>query len=144
MSKFNLDAIKAGSLSISANREINISMILDGASASEVRGNASTAYDACKSLTGADKGTVALYASLAGFTDKALASCGWTSGGATGGATGFTSLVDAERGKIAKRVIRLVNALAIVREAFEVVLQEEANLEQAEGEGASKGEESDG
>ena len=114
---FNIETIKAGSLSITANREKNISMIMSAACPDDVRGNASASYEACKSLAGVDAGTLKLYSALEGFTDKALEACGWTSG--------FTSLVDAERGKIAKKVIRLAGALAIVSEAFEVVTHKE-------------------
>ena len=130
MSKFNVEAIKAGSLSISANRENNIAMIMSADCEASVRGNASASYEACKPLAGVDAGTLKLYNALSGFTDKALEVCGWT--------TGFTSLVDADKAKIAKKVIRLAGALTIVSEAFEVQTHkaEEATDEQAEGEGA--------
>lgn len=65
MNTFNVETIKGFTRTTSANRVSAVQMIASGVSGEECQANAANAYMVTKELTGADKGSVSLYKSLA-------------------------------------------------------------------------------
>ena len=65
MNTFNIETLKGFTRTTSANRVSAVQMIASGVSCEECKANAANAYMVTKELTGADKGSVSLYKSLA-------------------------------------------------------------------------------
>ena len=65
MSAFNVEMIKGFTRTTSANRVSAVQMIASGVCGDDCKANAANAYMVTKELTGADKGSVSLYKSLA-------------------------------------------------------------------------------